>query len=162
MIIKGIIDEDFLQYQKPSLFIITPICKCFKCEKEANCPGMCQNSRLAKEQNIEVSYDTIINRFLTNDITEAIVFGGLEPFDSWNDLYNFIRKFRKQSDDDVVIYTGYYKNEIEDYVSQLKQFPNIIVKFGRYIPNQKPHLDPILGINLASDNQYAERISDEN
>lgn len=161
MVIKQLLDEDFINYKKPSMILAFPTCT-FKCEKECGCPGMCQNSRLAKEQNIEVPYDTIINRFLTNDITEAVVFGGLEPFDSWNDLYNFIRKFRKQSNDDVVIYTGYYKNEIEDYVSQLKQFPNIIVKFGRYIPNQKPHLDPILGINLASDNQYAERISDEN
>lgn len=33
------------------------------------------------------------------------------------------------------------------------------LKFGRYIPNQTPHYDSILGVNLASDNQYAERIS---
>ena len=37
-------------------------------------------------------------------------------------------------------------------------FTNIIIKFGRYIPNQKPHYDEVLGVNLASDNQYAERI----
>ena len=37
-------------------------------------------------------------------------------------------------------------------------FKNIIIKFGRYVPNQKEHYDEILGINLASSNQYAEVI----
>jgi len=33
---------------------------------------------------------------------------------------------------------------------------NIIVKFGRYRPNQEKHYDKILGVFLASDNQYAK------
>ena len=37
--------------------------------------------------------------------------------------------------------------------------PNIIIKFGRFVPMQQPHFDPILGVNLASDNQYAKQIS---
>lgn len=61
--------------------------------------------------------------------------------------------------DDIVIYTGYYKEEIEEYIDELKMFPNLIVKFGRYIPNHEKHFDEVLGIYLASDNQYAERIS---
>ena len=28
----------------------------------------------------------------------------------------------------------------------------------RFIPNQKPHFDEVLGVVLASENQYAERI----
>ena len=52
-----------------------------------------------------------------------------------------------------------YFNEILNKVTVLKRFPNIIIKFGRYIPNQQPHYDEVLGVNLASDNQYAERIS---
>lgn len=158
MKIKGIIEEDFLQYKVPSLFIIMPTCT-FKCEKECNCLGMCQNSQLANEKNIEVSYETITNRFLKNDITEAIVFGGLEPFDSWEDLYGLIKEFRSKTEADIVIYTGYYSDEISDYVEKLKRFSNIIIKFGRYIPNQKSHFDPILGVDLASENQYAEKIS---
>jgi hypothetical protein len=42
---------------------------------------------------------------------------------------------------------------------QLKSFSNIIIKFGRFIPNQEPHYDEVLGVKLASDNQYARRIS---
>ena len=49
--------------------------------------------------------------------------------------------------------------EIKEYIDKLKAFPNIIVKFGRYIPNHEKHFDEVLGIYLASDNQYAERIS---
>ena len=41
----------------------------------------------------------------------------------------------------------------------LKKYSNIIIKFGRFIPNQKPHYDPVLGVELASDNQYGEKIS---
>ena len=37
-------------------------------------------------------------------------------------------------------------------------FKNIIIKYGRYIPDQEPHYDEVLGVNLASDNQYAERL----
>lgn len=62
-------------------------------------------------------------------------------------------------DDDVVIYTGYYPDEIKDALDVLKGFNNIIIKFGRYIPNRQSRYDEILGVTLASDNQYAERIS---
>ena len=40
-----------------------------------------------------------------------------------------------------------------------RYFKNIIIKFGRYIPNQQAHYDDILGVNLASNNQYAIKIS---
>lgn len=80
--------------------------------------------------------------------------------DNFEDLYNLILCVRnKGCNDDIVIYTGFYKNEILNKIEQLKQFKNIIVKFGRFIPNQQPHYDEILGVNLASNNQYAERIS---
>ena len=60
--------------------------------------------------------------------------------------------------DDIVIYTGYNKEELIDRIEWLSGFSNIIVKFGRYIPNQEKHFDEVLGIYLASDNQYAERL----
>ena len=41
----------------------------------------------------------------------------------------------------------------------VKNANNIIIKFGRFIPNQQSHYDAVLGIKLASSNQYAERIS---
>ena len=41
----------------------------------------------------------------------------------------------------------------------LKKFKNIIVKFGRYRPNFQKHFDEVLGVELASTNQYAKRIS---
>ena len=74
-------------------------------------------------------------------------------------MYDFIDLFRKKSNDDVVIYTGYNKEEIAGYVGALQEFPNIYIKFGRFIPNQKSKFDEVLGVTLASDNQYGERIS---
>ena len=38
---------------------------------------------------------------------------------------------------------------------RLSKFANVIIKFGRFIPNQKPHFDEVLGVELASPNQYA-------
>lgn len=159
MRIKGLKDEDFTNYLKPSMFIIVPFCD-FKCDKENGC-SVCQNSHLAHESIYNVDDEKLIQRYIQNDISKAIVFGGLEPFDTFNELLRFIVIFRTTFliTDEVVIYTGYNKDEIKNELAQLKEFSNIIVKFGRYIPNQQSHMDPILGVILASPNQYAERIS---
>lgn len=155
MKIKGLISEDFVNYKKPAMTIMFPYCT-FKCGTD-----YCQNSSLAHESNIEISIEDLVQRYINNPITEAIVMQGLEPFDSWNDLYEFVCRLRKYNNDDIVIYTGYYKNEISEYIEQLSKYPNIIIKFGRYIPGQEKHFDNILGVNLASNNQYAERISND-
>lgn len=158
MKIKGVTMEDLVNYKKISMFVIFPYCN-FKCEKECG-EHCCQNSALAQTPSIEVDIETLVNRYLSNPITSAIVCGGMEPMDSFEDLYNLVSCVRnKGCNDDIVIYTGFYKNEIFNKIDQLKQFKNIIVKFGRFIPNQKSHYDSVLGVNLASDNQYAERIS---
>ena len=166
MIVKEIRDEDFTSYKKPSMVIGFPSCT-FKCEREYGCKGMCQNSALATAPDIHVNTYDIVNRYLTNPITKAIIMAGLEPFDSWKDLKALISRFREKTKDDIVIYTGYEYDELnwgnpfdtESKIQWLWQYPNIIVKFGRFIPNQQPHYDEVLGIKLASDNQHAERIT---
>ena len=158
MKVKNIIDEDFTNYKKPSMFIGTSNCD-FKCDRECGKP-VCQNSELAKAPTIEIDDDEIIQRYLNNPITEAITIGGLEPFDTFEELYQFIKNFRRKSNDDIIIYTGYYPEEISEKIRQLSLFLNIIIKFGRFIPNQKSHYDTVLGIELASDNQEAIRMED--
>lgn len=156
MIIKQLLDEDFVNYKKPSMFIGFPSCT-WKCEKECG-EKVCQNGTLATSPNIEIDIETIIDRYTNNPITKAIVFGGLEPFDAWENLQDFIIALRKKTKDDIVIYTGYKKEEISYAIDWLCLFPNIIVKFGRFIPFQQKHYDEVLGIYLASNNQYAERV----
>lgn len=159
MVIKGLVDEDFIQYKKPSMFIIFPFCT-FKCDNEAGCT-ICQNSALANEPNIEIKPIEIVERYMKNPITKAIVMGGLEPFDS-NQLLRLIQNFRYNTNDDIVIYTGYTEEELENdgILNAIRKFDNIIVKFGRFIPNQEKHYDEVLGVELASSNQYAKKISD--
>lgn len=159
MELKGLIDEDFVNYKKPSMFLLFSRCS-FKCDKERG-REVCQNSRLTNEENINIGVKTIVDRYNNNPLTSAIVCGGLEPFDSWDDLFSFIDDFRLESDDDIVIYTGYIEEEIQDKINILKDYDNIIIKFGRYIPNQSPHYDEVLGVKLASDNQYARRINED-
>lgn len=157
MIIKQLLDEDFVNYKKPSMFIGFPSCS-WKCDKECGMQ-VCQNNALATSQIKNIGFKTIVNRYINNPITSSVVCGGLEPFDTWDDLYCLVTYLRLSTQDDIVIYTGYYKEEIEVYINELKVFPNIIIKFGRYIPGCEKHYDEVLGVYLASDNQYAERIS---
>ena len=157
MIIKQLLDEDFVNYKKASMFIGFSSCS-WKCEKECG-KKVCQNGTLATTPNIEIDAKTIVDRYINNTITSALVFGGLEPFDTWEDLLQLVNHMRTVTQDDIVIYTGYYKNEIKHYINELKKFPNIIIKFGRFIPDNEKHYDEVLGIYLASDNQYAEKIS---
>lgn len=155
MRIKGLTDEDFINYKLPSMVIATSYCD-FKCGAD-----WCHNSPLAEANIIDVDDDVIIRRYLNNPITKAIIFAGLEPFDQLIELYKFIYNFRHEHkcDDDIVIYSGYNKDEVSEKIEQLRKVENIIVKYGRFIPGQKKHYDEVLGVYLASDNQYAEKIS---
>lgn len=156
--IRGLVDEDFVNYKKPAMFIAFPYCT-FKCDKECGYP-VCQNSSLVENTNIiNIDEQIIIDRYIKNPITHSIVISGLEPFDSFNELVILIRSFREKTSDDIVIYSGYNKEEITSYIEELKQFKNIIIKFGRFIPNQEKHYDEVLQVTLASPNQYGEKIS---
>ena len=157
MHVKQIVFEDFVNYKKPSMFIGFSKCS-FKCDKEfGSC--ICQNSSLANSPSIEVSEKEIAERYISNPITSSIVCGGLEPFDTFEELINLITEIRNLTDDDIVIYTGYKYEEIKDKINILKKFYNIIIKFGRYIPNSSKKYDDVLGIYLSSENQYALRLN---
>lgn len=163
MIIKGLKDEDFTNYKKPSMFIIFSTCS-FKCDKENGC-ALCQNSHLALEPTLTVSINNILHRYVQNDLTKSIVCGGLEPFDSGQELLDLIETARDgfYIFDDIVIYTGYTEEELQNnfYFQQIIQFKNIIIKFGRFRPNEEEHYDEVLGVKLASNNQYAKRYNYE-
>ena len=156
--------EDFLNYKKPSMFLIT--CKCdWKCCIEQCIPiTSCQNNNIINMPEKVFDYSDILNLYYSNDITKSIVIGGLEPLLQWDEVYGlikYIRAYQNENnliEDDIVIYTGYNKEEILQYIEQLKVFNNIIIKYGRYIPGRNSKYDDILGINLISDNQYSEKI----
>lgn len=161
MIIKTIVDEDFVQYKQPCMYIGTAFCD-GKCCKEAGIPlSVCINDEWRDTATVAIADETIIERYLSNDITKAICFAGLEPFEQFEQMFNLISKLRNEyhCNDTVIIYTGYYKDEIEKQIEALSCFKNIIIKFGRYIPNNPGRYDEVLGVHLASDNQYAEQIS---
>ena len=159
ILIKGLVDEDFVQYKKPSMFIGTCFCG-WKCCRDAGRPvTMCQNSPLANSKSKIVKFSTLYDRYINNPITKAIVFGGLEPMLQIDELLDFIKAFRVNHSNTIVIYTGYYESEIEEQLAKLRKFQNIIIKFGRFIHKQEKHFDEVLGVYLASNNQYAKKIS---
>lgn len=159
MRIKDIQDENFQDYKKISMFICTSFCD-GKCYKElGKDSSMCQNDNIKALPTLSIEDEKIVSRYINNPITKAVVIGGLEPFMQREELYALIRSFRQCTQDDIVIYTGYREDELQEEVQHLQQFSNIIIKFGRYIPERSSQYDDILGISLASDNQYAVKIS---
>lgn len=162
ILIKGLVDEDFVQYKKPSMFIGTCFCD-WKCCSDAGRPvTMCQNSPLANSKSKIVKFSTLYNRYINNPITKAIVFGGLEPMLQFDDIMELIKYFRKKGcKDDFVIYTGHYEDELQEEIKFIESFVKeydgkIIVKFGRFVPDQESRWNRILGVELASPNQYAK------
>ena len=159
MRIKDIVDENFQDYKKTSMFICTSFCD-GKCYRELGLDSsICQNESIQCQPIMNIPDEDIVNRYMNNPITSAIVIGGLEPFNQWSELKELVLQFRMRTPDDIVIYTGFREDEVEPFVSKLKKFSNIIIKYGRYVPNDTPRYDEILGITLASKNQYAVKIS---
>ena len=158
MLVKDVVETDFLNYKVPSMYVAFPYCS-FKCEKDCGIQ-CCHNSALARAQNIEISAERIVEIYARNtDFTKAIVLAGLEPLDSFGDVIDLVSAFRERFDDSIVIYTGYTEDEAATYIQGLQRFTNIIVKFGRFVPDKPHRVDEVLGVELASDNQYAKKIS---
>ena len=72
MFVKGIIYQDFVNYKKPAMVIEMPKCD-FKCDKECG-SQVCQNSDLARQLDIKVDAIKIVKQYVSNPITEAIIF----------------------------------------------------------------------------------------
>lgn len=159
--VKMIVDEDFINFKQPSMYIATCLCD-FKCCREQGLDiSICQNSEIVNQPTIEISNETIYERFISNDISKAVVIGGLEPMKQFDEVISLIKYFRDRSCYcPFVIYTGYEPNEIERQVRQITITGrnNIYFKFGRFVPNQQPHYDEVLGIKLISDNQRGVRM----
>ena len=68
--LKGLVDEDVVNYRKTSMFIIFPSCD-FKCEKECG-RAVCQNSSLAKAPILSYDDKEIIEEN-SKSLIEAIV-----------------------------------------------------------------------------------------
>ena len=155
MKMTNLIWEDTVNYRKPALFIGTAYCS-FKCGK-----AYCQNAALEGAAIQDVDAGTVIDRYLSNPLTEAIVFGGLEPLDQMGELADFVALLNlRHVKDDLVIYTGYTEQEAAEkigFIRRLNRNRDLIVKYGRYLPGKPGRYDEILGVTLVSDNQYAVR-----
>ena len=155
MRVRGIVAEDFCNYKVPSMFIISTRCDWKCCIEVGMNISVCQNAPLVSTPITEIADDDIVELYLKNDISKAIVIGGLEPMLQIDEIDALLTKFREQGcNDPFVIYTGYYPEEITDELGRLRG-RNVIVKFGRFIPSEDSRYDEILGVTLASKNQFA-------
>ena len=160
MKIYGLKPNDVVNYRHPSLFVGMGTCN-WKCCIEAGMDkSLCQNSELALAPKHEVAAIELCNIYNTSKLDEALVIGGLEPLDDMDGLLDLVGAFDVNCTGDIVIYTGYTEEEkqnvIVDEILPLIKRNHLIVKFGRFVPNQEKHYDTILGVDLASDNQYGK------
>jgi organic radical activating enzyme len=159
MLVKDIVDETFQDYKKPAMFIATATCDWKCCTESGHDKSLCQNSVIANQKSIQVHNAEIVDRYISNPLTKAIVIGGLEPFLQADELFDLVYEIREKTQDDIVIYTGYQLIEVAHFVERLAVYDNIIIKFGRFVPNEEKIFDDVLGVWLNSNNQYAERLS---
>lgn len=177
MRIKAIKADDYTNYRDPegwsSLFVGMGTCD-WKCCIAAGIPiETCQNSELARAPIVELDATSLLKRYALE--SGSVVVGGLEPFNdmgslkelatAYRDFVNYLSLGGETKLDKFVVYTGYNPDEVIDRVEEIynivKERLTFIVKFGRFVPGQKPHTDKVLGVDLASDNQYARVITKE-
>ena len=167
--ISFLVDEDTCNFKVTSMFIGMPYCdgKCWKdLNKEAGYDKydwpLCHNHDLLNDMRYEITTEKLVERYLHNPLSHGVVFGGMEPLLSSEEVLEFIRLLRlKNCEDPVVIYTGYTEQELPvlEFVKKAQSFNNIFMKLGRYRPGEERHLDKVLGVELASSNQYGKQIS---
>lgn len=156
--VRTIAKEDFSHYKEPAMVLGMPYCD-WKCEKECG-QAVCHNAPLAKLPVQEFSVADVVTMYLKNPITSAVVFAGLEPLCSFDEIIDFLYELRlkRHCNDPVIVYTGYRRDEIHYSLRVLAKYENVIVKLGRYVPGKESHIDPILGVPLANPEQYAIRL----
>lgn len=159
LIIKDIIDEVYSDFNKIGMLVVVPKCKTRCWEKCGLSPDICQNYHLNFTEKFNINNEDIINRYLENPLTKCIIFGGLDGFDSIDEILIFLEEFRKISKDDVVIYTGKELEDIEHRFNDLAFYKNIYVKYGHYNPNLNSIKDELTGVTLASENQKFIKIN---
>ena len=123
------------------------------------------NSSKTFKKNIWINTNNIIGKETIFNNINSIVTENKEKIKNnkreISDLIDLIKFIRidKECNDPIIIYTGYEPGE--DFITEtsLRHYPNIIIKWGRFLLGYEPHYDEILGVNLASDNQHAEKIT---
>lgn len=160
--LKQVVAEDFCNYKIPSMFLITCFCD-WKCCMEGKFDiSVCQNSSLKEYPIKEYTFESLYEFYVSNSITKAIILGGLEPLLQSEELYALISFFRKKGcNDKFLIYTGYTEDEVasDNQYKKLLTLSNIVFKFGRFKLNDESRFDEVLGIELASQNQYGKEFN---
>jgi len=147
-------------YKKTGLYVTIGINCTGKCWKKQGLNSkICQNWEYNNKYSL-FSIEEIIKEYYRNPFISCYILTGMEPFDNFEEMLLLISEIRISNDCDIVIYSGYNKEELEKHIETLKKFKNIIIKFGIYAVDLPRIYDDVLGIELISSNQYAKRIED--
>lgn len=151
----GVLDyAEVFQDYKDSAILFSAIDCDWKCCREYG-QSICQNQKMHGQREVILPFSRVLET-ICNSYTDAVIFGGLEPMLQADELVQCIEYLRQQGmSRPIIIYTGYYPHEINtDTLIRLANC-HVIMKFGRYDPSYEPKFDDILGITLASGNQFS-------
>lgn len=141
--------ETITDYRKSTLYLCGYICT-------LGCKD-CFHNELKKNHPTTLSIEKLFTDYISTTSCDAILFSGLNWLEQIEELFVLIHYIRSNHiNKDIVIYTGYDKHEISDKIAMLSKFDNIIIKYGRFDATLPPRYDDVLGITLASSNQWAE------
>lgn len=150
--------EVFQDYKKSALLFCTCFCDWKCCIEAGISKDICQNHKIANQREVNLPFEKALN-MVKFSITDSIIFGGLEPILQAEEVCSLIEYLRNKGiTKDILIYTGYYIEEIEESVLQRLKNCHVILKCGRFKPDRPKKFDEILGITLASDNQYGVQL----
>ena len=150
--------EVFQDYKKSGILLCVSFCD-WKCCKEANIPeSVCQNNKIASQEIHEIEFKDLI-KVVKNSYTDSVIFAGLEPLLQIDEVVSCIEALRDSGvTKDILIYTGYYLEEIDSRTIEKLKTLKVILKCGRYIPDRPSKYDEVLGVTLVSDNQYGVKL----
>lgn len=160
--------DNVTDYEETSMLLVFPKCS-------GKCGPACHNyNMIGKTAPLNVKVEDIVNLYNSLSDHKAVVCAGLEPFDSFDDLYALVEAFANNSKPcDFVIYSGYYPYNDVSYenstgITNVWELARKIVKikgsnqdftlyfkYGRYIedPNDDGYDSRLLGVHLSSRNQ---------
>lgn len=97
-----------------------------------NCPGCKNINTHSFEPNILLSVDEIFNDIVSQNNLTGVTFSGGEPLMQYNELLELIKRIKLETKLDVMLYTGYYINEIRKLnMNEILDYVDILID-GRF------------------------------
>jgi pyruvate-formate lyase-activating enzyme len=119
----------------------------------------CFNESVKQEPNRCSYIPNILDEIQANPFNEGVILAGLEWSSQPKELIALVKEATKRHLP-IIIYTGYTSDQFIRRVPRIKEFPNVLIKYGSFNQNLRSFEHKEYGVNLASTNQHIQKISE--